>query len=61
MIKLDVRFSKLVAWRHKMFFLRKIMKQYERKKSNEKNDIRAIRTQLIQLVSLMKMLENVVR
>ncbi len=26
------------------FFLRKIMKQYERKKSNKKNDVRTIRT-----------------
>jgi hypothetical protein len=60
-IKLDTRFSKLVAWRRKMPFLRKIMKQYEREKSNEKNDVWTIRTQLTRIVSSMKALENVVR
>jgi hypothetical protein len=60
MIKLDARFSKLVIWRRKMLFLRKIMKQYEREKSNEKNDVRVIRIQLTRIVSSMKALKNVV-
>ncbi len=57
MIKLDVRFSKLVAWRRKMLFLRKIMKQYEREKSNEKNDVQTIWIQLTRIVSSMKVLK----
>jgi hypothetical protein len=61
MIKFDARFSKLIVWRRKMFFLRKIIKQYEREKSNEKNDVRAIQIQFTRIVSFLKTLENVVR
>jgi hypothetical protein len=45
----------------KMLFLRKLMKQRERERSNEKKNLFVIRRQLDRLANFMKTLENIVR
>jgi hypothetical protein len=45
----------------KMLFLRKLMKQRKRERSNEKKDLLVVRRQLDRLANFMKILEDIVR
>ncbi len=50
-----------VAWMRKMLFLRKLMKQRERERSNEKKNLFVIRRQFDRLATFMKILEDIAR
>jgi hypothetical protein len=45
----------------KMLSLRKLMKQRERERSNEKKNLLVVRRQLDRLANFMKILEDIVR
>jgi hypothetical protein len=45
----------------KMLFLRKLMKQRKRERSNEKKDFFVVRRQLDRFANFMKILENIAR
>jgi hypothetical protein len=45
----------------KVLFLRKLMKQRERERSNEKKNLLVVRRQFDRLANFMKILENIAR
>ncbi len=53
--------ARRAAWVRKMLFLRKLMKQRKRERSNEKRDLFVVRRQLDQLANFMKILEDLAR
>jgi hypothetical protein len=53
--------ARRVARMRKMLSLRKLMKQRERERSNEKKDLFVVRRQFDRLANFMKIFENIVR